>query len=283
MNPLDVPGPAFLVFFAVCGGAACFLVHWLNQSTEPAAPLLAVPTDPNAIAYLRGGVPETVRLACLTLLEEGVVTLGPNDTLRAVAGQQPGRDTSPIQSAVLAQLARSDDASALFRSAAVGSAVEGYAVPPLERAGLIPDAALREARLKRFLISALALTTLAAVKIAIALDRGHTNVGLLVIGAIVLTLILWSLTRRPRTPAGERTLAYLRHTFEPVRARAHGNAHPPVEDVALVAAVFGLQALPHVPYAQVGALQPRQNGGSGSGGADGGGCGGGCGGCGCGG
>lgn len=283
MNPFDLPGPAFLAFFAVCGGAACLLVHWLNGSTEPSTPRLTVPTDPDAIAYLRGGVAETVRVACLTLLEGGVITLGPNDTLRPVAGHQPGREASPIHRAVLEQLARSDDATALFQCEAVASAVESYAVPPLERAGLVPDAVHREARRKRFAVAALALTTLAAIKIAIALDRGHTNVGLLVLAAVVLLAILWTLTCRRRTPAGERALAYLRHTFEPVRARARRNAHPPAEDLAVVAAVFGLQALPQVPYAQVEALQPRRDGGNGSGESDGEGCGGGCGGCGCGG
>ena len=30
MNPLDFTGPAFLVFYAACGGAVCGGLRWLN-------------------------------------------------------------------------------------------------------------------------------------------------------------------------------------------------------------------------------------------------------------
>ena len=131
------------------------------------------------------------------------------------------------------------------------------------------------------------------MKIALALSRGHSNVGFLLLEAAVFCLFACRLTIRHRTPAGDRALDYLKHTFEAVRNRTKPLEHPDPLDVAVVAAVFGLAALPAAPYANVEVLQPRKDNGGwfgggdsgggdggGGGGGGGGGCGGGCGGCG---
>src|SRR5687768_15069085 len=81
MNPLDFTGQEFLVFYAACGAAVCGGLRWLNWAREPHTPTRAAPTDPQTIAYLRGGAIETLRITAVTLLEQGVLLLGPNDTL----------------------------------------------------------------------------------------------------------------------------------------------------------------------------------------------------------
>ena len=274
MNPLDLPGPAFLLFYVVCAGGACIAVHRSNRASEPDVPTGTVPTDPLSIAYLRGGVSEVIRVTALALLERGVLALGPADTLRVIA-RGPDLPTSVVDGALChAVTASGGDASALFSDQRLAAIIAEQARPRLERAGLVPDAVGRERRKHRALTAMAGILTLAAVKVAVALHRGHDNVLFLVMAAGAFAVTLWALTGRSTTRAGDRALAYLRHTFEPVRARAQGRAHPPVEDLAVVAAVFGLSAVPDVPYARVGALQPRQA-------ADGSGCGGGgCGGCG---
>ncbi len=279
MNPLDFTGPDFLFFYALYGTVICVGLSLLRLTTEPQIPTGAVPMDPLAIAYLRGGPTEALKISALTLLERDVLVPGPNHTLRAPANHKLPADASMIDRALLDHFRGEASALSLFMDGSLALSAQAHAVRPLEEAGLMPDDALRDARWRRLIAALAALGVLAAAKIAVALSRGHSNVELLVIEAMVFGLIACRLTMRYRTPAGERALKYLMHTFGPVRDRMGSMAHPPLGDVAIVAAVFGLAALPDVLSANVAALHPRQDGG-GCGGGGGGGCGGGCGGCG---
>jgi uncharacterized protein (TIGR04222 family) len=283
MNPLDFTGPDFLVFYALYGASICGGLFLLRLTAEPQMPTQAVPADPQTIAYLRGGATEALRISAMTLLERDVLVLDPNDTLRAHAHHKLPADASMIDRAVRDHFRGGASALSLFQDANLALGAQAHAARPLEDAGLMPDDALRDARRRRLIAAVVALGVLAAAKITVALSRGHSNVGLLVIEAAVFGLIACRLTIRHRTPAGDRALKYLTQTFEPVRDRTRSMAHPPPDDIAIVAAVFGLGALVNVPSANVTILQPRKDGsgcGGGCGGDGGGGCGGGCGGCG---
>ena len=290
MNPLNFTGPVFLVFYA-CYGAAISLGLYLLRAGEPQTPDAAVPTDPQTIAYLRGGTEEALRTTAVTLLEQGALLLGPNDTLHTDPNHTLPRGASAIDRLVCEHFRTEGPTGSLFKNESLALRVEAHARRPLEDAGLIPDETLRKARWGR-LIGALAmLGTLAAVKIALALHRGHTNVGFLLVETVVFGLIACRLTIRHRTPAGDRALDYLKHTFEDVRHRTKPLEHPDPQDIAIVAAVFGLAALPAASYANVEDLRRRQDsdgwvgggesgtwssgGDGGSGGGDGGGSGGG--------
>ena len=95
MNPLNFTGPVFLVFYA-CYGAAICLALYLLRAREPQTPDSAVPTDPQTIAYLRGGTEEALRTTAVTLLEQGALVLGPNDTLRTDPNHTLPRGASAI-------------------------------------------------------------------------------------------------------------------------------------------------------------------------------------------
>ena len=250
-------------------------------------PTQTVPVDPQTIAYLRGGATEALRISAMTLLERAVLVLDPNDSLRAHAHHKLPADASTIDRAVRDHFRGGATALSLFKDGSLALRAQAHAARPLEDAGLMPDDALRDARRRRLIAAVMALGMLAAAKITVALARGHSNVALLVIEAVVFGLFACRLTIRHRTPAGDRALKYLTQTFEPVRDRTKSMAHPRPDDLAIIAAVFGLGALANVPSANVTVLQPRRDGsgcGGGCGasgdGGGGGGCGGGCGGCG---
>ena len=95
MNPFDLNGPNFLVFYALCGGVICLVLYRLRAG-EPQTPEGAVPTDPQTIAYLRGGTTEALRTTTVTLLERGALVLGPNDTIRTDPNHTLPRDASAI-------------------------------------------------------------------------------------------------------------------------------------------------------------------------------------------
>src|SRR5688572_28153670 len=99
MNPLNLSGPDFLIFYALCGAAVCGGLHWLNWAGETQTPT-CVPTDPQTIAYLRGGAAEALRIAVVTLLEREVLLLGAGDTLRVNANHTLPLNASSIDRAL---------------------------------------------------------------------------------------------------------------------------------------------------------------------------------------
>ena len=73
MNPFDLSGPEFLVFYlslaAVVIGA---LVLWRRASESAGAPKIDL-ADPYLIAYLRGGENEALRVALVSLIDRGLL------------------------------------------------------------------------------------------------------------------------------------------------------------------------------------------------------------------
>jgi hypothetical protein len=138
------------------------------------------------------------------------------------------------------------------------------------------------------------------LKICLAVERGHHNVAFLFLLAIAASLTMAKRKAPVRTPRGDGLLADLKTRFHRLEKRAEdiklGGAS---RELVILAAVFGMTALPLELHAQMGALFPRAmaSAGSGSCGSScgsscssssscggsscgGGGCGGGCGGCG---
>ena len=258
MNPFDLNGPNFLVFYTVCGAAVCLVLYRLRLQ-EPQTPEGAVPTDPQTIAYLRGGATEALRITAVTLLERGALAPGParhtphrpepHAAARRLGDRPSGvRALSDGRAGGVALRERKPGARAWRRTRASTGGSRSH-----------PRRDLRAARWSRLLAAVAALGTLAGVKIALALSRGHSNVGFLLLEAAVFGLIACRLTIRHRTPAGDRALDYLKHTFEAVRDRTKPLEHPDPLDIAVVAAVFGLAALPAAAYANVEDLRRRQD------------------------
>jgi uncharacterized protein (TIGR04222 family) len=278
MNPLDFTGPVFLEFYAFYGAMVCLALYWVRYLTEPYDPRRAVPTDPQTVAYLRAGPTEAIRVAILTLLERGVLSVAGNriDVSKDV---RLSHQASALERAVFEHYRGNGSGCWFLKPEPLSDAAAAYAEPALQVAGLMPDRAVHASRKRRLMLALAALLGLAALKIAVALSRGHTNIGLLIVFAGGFSVLAFALTFRSLTPAGERALKYLTHTFRSTRDHLRANTHAAVEDVAMVAAVFGFTALAGLRYAQVRDLGSEQGGGSCAGGC-GGGCAGGCGGCG---
>jgi hypothetical protein len=134
----------------------------------------------------------------------------------------------------------------------------------------------------------------AIIKISVALNRGRTNIGFLILMVVALVIAAGVVSRPRRTRSGDLLLEDMRTLFSGLSGRANtlspGGAS---NEVAFLAALFGVQALPLAafPFArQLGKrAQPSASscstfisscGSSSCGSSCGGGCGGGCGGCG---
>jgi uncharacterized protein (TIGR04222 family) len=284
MNPFDLSGPSFLVFYICVALIVVIALKLVIDGAEGGAPPALPLSDPYQIAWLRGGTPEAARIAVLSLTDRGLLAVSGDNLVNSSHAQPVVRE--PIESAILARCRPfGTAATAVLGDPGVERACAPYRAR-LERLQLMPDAAMRAQRYRAFTIASAILFGIALAKIVIAFGRNRYNVGfLLILTAIALGLV-WLLVRRRRTHLGNRMLKDLQRLFRALRQRAATiRAGAMTSDAMLLAAVFGISALPATGFAdflRVYKKAASSGGGCGSscGSGCGGGGGGGCGGCG---
>jgi uncharacterized protein (TIGR04222 family) len=284
-NPFDLRGPEFLAFYAALGIGITILAIWARRArewSEPPRPL----HDYLEIAYLRGGSDEAIRVAILTLIDRRVLTLSGDDRVQVAEKDAARRVTKQTERAILSSATFGIKASDLLTDKSVKDAAREDCEPELVRRGLLPAPRQRIARMQLWLLTAAILAGVAGVKIAVAIARGRSNVGFLVILAVVFLVVTFLATHPSRTPAGNALMSDLKTLFNGLKDRA--SSMRPQEgsnDFALLAAVYGVSAaLPVYPDARrlfpSGSEGSSDSSGSSSGSSCGSSCGGGGGGCG---
>ena len=223
MNPFDLSGPPFLLFYIVLAVIVIIALKLVIDEAE-SGPARALPlSDPYQIAWLRGGTPEAARIAVLSLSDRGLLAVSGNDLVTASAASLASVQ-QPIERAILACCGHSGTAAtAVLDDRAVERACAPFRAR-LERLQLMPDAAMRARRYRWFAVAAAILLCVAIAKIVVAFGRGRYNVGFLIILAAIGLLLVWLLVRRPRTYLGNRMLKDLRRPFW--RAASAGGHHP---------------------------------------------------------
>ena len=285
VNPLDLRGPEFLDFYVGLGAAVtvlAWLVRRMNERGEPPRPL----SDYLEIAFLRGGAVEAIRVAALTLIDRGALSIEGEDTVVA-ANDATRRVTKATERAIVTRVGRATTMLALLGDKAIAAAVTAECEPELVRRGLLPDDVQKASRKRLWVASAGLLGLVAAAKIAVALARGHSNVGFLAGLAVVFAALTAYVTQPRLTPAGQALVGDLRTLFAGLKDRASSlRPQSGGTDLALLVAVFGVGAALPV-YPETERLFPRVSPSDGGGGSDsscgsssGGSCGGGGGGCG---
>ena len=299
MNPFEGSGPEFLVFYAAFGLAVLALAHAFRPDRRASVTASPIdPTDPYAIAFLRAGSNEALRVATLSLVDRGLLEVTDAADKKhepELLAQRDARDKvrRPIEMAILDHFAQRQPADSVFDTTKTDIATDQYR-NRLEFIGLLPTEADRQGRVTIKRLAWAALWLVAGARILQALINERSNVAFLVVLALFFTLAVSRVVDRPRTGAGDRALAELKALFAGLRARVDqlspGGA---TNEMALVAAVFGVGTLPDERFPFVRKLYRRAtaarssgaacgSGCGGGGGGDGGdgGCGGGCGGCG---
>lgn len=302
-NPLDLPGPQFLAFYAVLAIvviAAVFLWRRVRTNGIPVPDL----SDPYLLAQLRGGQPEALRVAIVSLMDRGLLQQTAEGQVTAASDEAASLARRPIEQTLLHAFRTPGPAWRLLARGAsrdVDMCCDALE-EDLKDMGLVANAAIRASDWLTVAGALAIVVGTSGLKIHVALERGRHNIGFLVfLTAAVTVVLLCSLAKR-RTAVGDRAIAEAKQRFAGLRDRA-GTLAPggATNEVALVAAVFGVAALPAVVFPFVHEVFPRaqsgaatggcsasgcgggsgsSDGGSGSGCGGGGGCGGGCGGCG---
>ena len=294
VNPFDWSGPWFLLAYLIFGLLVYYSVRELLIRQELRNPhaQLSLADDPYCIAFLRGGALEAVKIAAIVLVDRGLLRAdGPlletasADSLR-FASHDIERDVLRLY------LGRQGHSKELAAQADMLPSCRAYQDSLTQQELLVGPPLLR--RRERITWPAhYLLLTVAAVKAVIAISRQHYNLLFLALLLAIFLLMLRGLRTQATSWSAQRLLTDLRMLFGRLNQRAARlQAGSSSADMALLAAIFGLGALPLSVYAYVAELYPvprhssdSSSGGTGdssSGGGDGGGDGGGsgCGGCG---
>jgi uncharacterized protein (TIGR04222 family) len=219
MNPFDLSGPAFLVFYTGLALIVAIGLKLMIDEAERGAPRALPLSDPYQIAWLRGGTPEAARIAVLALTDRGLLTVRGDDLVTASSASLGGV-RQPIERAILTCCGHfGTAATAVLDDPTIEQACAPFRAR-LERLQLMPDTAMRAQRYRWSAIATAILLGIAVTKIAVAFNRGRYNVAFLVIFAGVAVGGVWFLVRRPRTHLGNRMLKDLRRLFAALRQRA---------------------------------------------------------------
>ncbi len=297
-NPLDLPGPQFLAFYLVLVIAVNVALRlWSRVRPCDVPPEL---DDPYLIAHLRGGQAEVIRVAAISLMDRGLLVQTSAEEVATASEEARGLARRPVEIALLDAFRAPGPAWRALAprfSRDLDMSCDAIA-EELKSMGLLKTGATILPDLVAVSLGLGVLLGMSLAKLAVALARGHHNIGFLVVLTLVGCLLVMAPLGARRTRMGDLALARAKEQFASLRARvstiAPGGA---TNELSLLAAVFGIGMIPAVtfPYAQQLFPKAQQgdssgassgcsgsgcSGGSSSSCGGGGGCGGGCGGCG---
>jgi uncharacterized protein (TIGR04222 family) len=196
-----------------------------------------------------------VRVAAVSLIDRGLLVV--DEAERTLTAKPGATALRPIEQALQRTFAEARPATDIFIDFDLRAACFPYE-DTLTRLGLLADDDTQRARNRRLGIAIAILVGLAGAKIYVALQRGRANVLFLIILAFVGCVAAFGLSNARRTARGDALVADLRRLFVRLRARARSiRPGGGTADAALLAAVFGLGALPAAGFGFVRRLYPR--------------------------
>jgi uncharacterized protein (TIGR04222 family) len=276
MNPFDLPGPQFLLFYAMLGAGVLFAVYAFKQQAEGGEPVRLPSTDPYLIADLRGGAVEAIRLGVAVLVDRQLLEFEGGDRVVRRKGVRPTHGSNDLERAILEQCENVVHPGELTDTQRLLEIARRSYELPLLRLGLLATPETRTRRLRDLGLAMVVLAVVAGIKVAIGVARDRPVV-LLVISAIGFVVLAGFMTGGRRTVLGERVLGDLTALFDGLRARARElRPNTATNEFAMLMAVFGVSAVPVGAFPFIRAFGgATRDSGTNACGASGGGCGGG--------
>src|SRR5215475_10073470 len=144
MNPFDLRGPEFLLFYFFFSLVVIYAIAFLRRRAESGpAPKIDL-GDPYLIAYLRGGGNEALRVAVISLVDRGMLVMD-GALIRRADRVSDDLVRHPVENEALKKFSAPDKATSIFSDYNLKSILQSYR-QKLEYAGLLPDSAARGAR-----------------------------------------------------------------------------------------------------------------------------------------
>lgn len=256
MFPFNLPGPAFLGVFFSLGLFLMFanliFLHRIrfSSTTDHARSFF---NAPYLLAYLAQGQNHCLAVCAFNLVDRGILTT-PGDHLISASTRSGQQLTHPLERAMVryaspgpAQLFKANK-NALVKAALAEIKNNLYSLGLTHRQVLLAPSTL---------ICIALLLGIGMTKITLALKHGHHNIGLLIVLMVIFTLV-FLFTQGPRlTSSGKQTLATLEGLMAQLHART-ADLQPGgfTQEATLVAALFGLAALPAQAFPFVTWLLP---------------------------
>jgi len=257
VNPFALPGPQFLAFYAALGVVLLVGLRLLRGLYEGGQDGQVTLQDPYLIAHLRGGPEEALRVATLSLIDRGFLE-DQVETLKVADPEKARLVRRPIEKAILERFGTGAPAHVVFDDLGAQRAAEGLQ-RDLERAGVLPDESVKRGRRAALIVALVIVLGVAGLRVAQAFSRGRYNVGFLVVLALLFGGLSALAVFRRRTARGDALLADIRQLFSGLKQRAH-TIRPggSTAEVALLAAVFGVAALPASRFGYAHNLGPKK-------------------------
>ncbi len=245
MNVFDLPGPQFLVFYTLFAALVWCVIYGALSLQWGNARRTTLLADPYQIACLRVGLFEAARLGIISLVDRGLATLPSPGVVEPEDKPMP-RGLHPIEQAILTSCRRPRGKVGVGLAGLAGARRVPRDARAANRMGLAPSVDAKLLRAVLCLAAGAVVVGVGIVKIDIAVDRGRSNVGFLIIEIIVVALFFLMLAvPRPRTPLGSRMLADLRQLLDGRRnATGFGRSGGmPTSEALLLAGIFGAAGL----------------------------------------
>jgi uncharacterized protein (TIGR04222 family) len=243
MNPFDLQGPEFLVFYIILGGALLLCLYSMRHSGEVDFSTPVNLTDPYEIAYLRGGTNELIRVATVGLIDRGLLAVNEN-RLKVADEAQAQLIHHPLEREILNHFRVEQEAASEFRNEDVRKHCDRYAAS-LKTIGLLPDDDAKQRQMRKALLAAGILWMIATVKAVVALQRGHYNLGFLGALAVLFGVFAFAVGKVKRTKRGDTFLEHMRTLLVDLPGRASGFVpQSNTNELLMLGAVFGLASVP---------------------------------------
>jgi uncharacterized protein (TIGR04222 family) len=256
MNPFDLPGPQFLALYAMLGIVVIWTVYYLKQKAEAGEPGRLPMSDPYVIAYLRGGAGEAVKLGVAMLVDRQLLAIVDDDKVKLRDGVSPSHGSNDLERAILQQSTLATAPRELVSSERLQEVARRSYEPMLTHMNLLAGPEVRMRRAQEAGIALVVLVVVAGIKVAVGLSRNRP-VSFLVVFAIAFVAVTVVITRGMRTVRGDRMLGDLTSLFGALHERADElRPYSSTSELALLMAVFGLDAVPAVAFPFRRAFKP---------------------------
>jgi len=224
MNPFTLPGPQFLVFYAMFACAVLVALYLARRSNESGRlPNLEV-KDPYLFACLRGGPAEVIRIATLGLVDRGLLmaALGSLDRgkLQVSGGVSAPTGWSGIDKQILDYFTNPSTIDGALKDSRLLDFVSTTYERRLRSLRLVPDPIVKRTRHSYLAAAILALWTVGGVKLWVAWMAGRVNVLFLIVLMIGSAIVAAYIANPYRTCLGSAYLRSLRSLFSQLRNRA---------------------------------------------------------------
>ena len=221
MNPFDFRGPDFLAFYIYFSSLVLLALYLTRRFGENrvSAPNISI-EDPYLFACLNGGPKLAAEVCAIALLDRGLLEVYGTDSLK-VSDNVPSPGKHAFEQEVFSSFCLPRRLSTFLRSASSLNYAQEYE-EYLCAYDLLPDESCRRKRLVRIFVAAACLLGVSLLKIVVALIRGHSNIGFLILLTIIAIYLAFRIGHPYRTGAGDACLANVRTLFSDLKARKRG-------------------------------------------------------------